>query len=203
MLLILCMGTLHPWEARREKNGPRSSGLPSSLLPLPRRLTRSVCSAHPSTPRYAPHPLKTEYVITNTIVHPGEVSRLRVVPQAPQCVVTHSSESEKVYLWNLDKQANHGPESHEQPQQPDLILEGHQDMGSDTFYYALAVDKGKEPLVISGGSDKKVLMWSLEDYVTSLSGSGGDKDAAMDTGTAQTLQPRAEYKGHTVSLMSV
>jgi histone-binding protein RBBP4 len=38
-----------------------------------------------------------------TIVHPGEVNKIRELPQHPEIIVTHTDAPE-LYVWNVDRQ---------------------------------------------------------------------------------------------------
>ena len=48
----------------------------------------------------------------------------------------------------------------DQLSKPDLILSGHEENAP----FALEVSTADEPLVLSGGEDKKVLLWNIEDF---------------------------------------
>ena len=41
--------------------------------------------------------------VAKTIVHPGDVNKIRELPQQPGVVVTHTDEP-NVYVWNVERQ---------------------------------------------------------------------------------------------------
>jgi WD40 repeat protein len=54
------------------------------------------------------------------------------------------------------------------PSVPDLTLQGHVERSDcNTLYYALDCSQ-HNPLIISGGSDQKICLWSIEDYCSTL-----------------------------------
>ncbi|XP_074578271.1 WD-40 repeat-containing protein MSI4-like [Curcuma longa] len=97
-----------------------------------------------------------------TIVHPGEVNRIREFPQNSKIVATHT-DSPEVFIWDVDAQPDCGDRLGDAECQPDLILKGHQSNAE----YALAMCNS-EPLVLSGGKDKLVVLWCINDHVSSL-----------------------------------
>lgn len=48
----------------------------------------------------------------------------------------------------------------DQLSRPDLVLSGHEENAP----FALEVSTTDDPLVLSGGEDKKVLLWNIEDF---------------------------------------
>lgn len=88
------------------------------------------------------------------IIHPGEVNKVREIPQHPSVVVTHT-DAPQLYVWNTDTQphrnAEKGAEGSRRPSVPDITLEGHEDDAE----FALGISS-VQPLVTSGGRDKKV-----------------------------------------------
>ncbi|KIZ06543.1 histone-binding protein RBBP4 [Monoraphidium neglectum] len=40
-----------------------------------------------------------------TVIHPGEVNKIRELPQHPEVLITHTDAPE-LYVWNIDKQPN-------------------------------------------------------------------------------------------------
>jgi histone-binding protein RBBP4 len=128
-----------------------------------------------------------------TLIHPGEVNKVLELPQQQSIVVTHS-DSPDVFVWNFDKQkdrisdlAQSSAEGRRVSQQ-DVTLKGH----TDNAQFALAMCN-IEPLVASGGSDAKVLVWNLED------GGGAAGLTATSTssnGQPTELHPRAAFRGH-------
>lgn len=102
-------------------------------------------SEHSKSPHVS-RPLKT-------IMHPGEVNRMREVPQHPHVLVTHT-DAARLYVWNTDTQPDRtGVKSTSSKQQSvaDLVLEGH----TQNAEFAVGISSAA-PLVASGGKDKKV-----------------------------------------------
>ncbi|CAD7695435.1 unnamed protein product, partial [Ostreobium quekettii] len=89
--------------------------------------------------------------VQKAIIHPGEVNKLRDVPQHPDLIVTHTDAPE-LFVWNVDKQpVRSGPaDRRSHASVPDLILEGHQENAE----YALGISS-ERPMVASGGRDRK------------------------------------------------
>ncbi|CAN0901258.1 WD-40 repeat-containing protein MSI4 [Linum grandiflorum] len=136
-----------------------------------------------------------------TIIHPGEVNRIRELPQNSRIVATHT-DSPDVLIWDVETQPNRHAVLGATNSRPDLILTGHQDNAE----FALAMCP-TEPFVLSGGKDKSVVLWSIQDHITSSAsdpakspGSGGSiikrsdgNDKALD---GPTVGPRGIYQGH-------
>ncbi|XAR49944.1 hypothetical protein NMG60_11004130 [Bertholletia excelsa] len=142
-----------------------------------------------------------------TIIHPGEVNRIRELPQNSKIVATHT-DSPDVLIWDVETQPNRHAVLGAQDSRPDLILTGHQDNAE----FALAMCP-IEPLVLSGGKDKSVVLWSIQDHISCLAadqvsgkspgasstsskstpkvGANGDK-----TADSPTVGPRGIYQGH-------
>ncbi|TKY72798.1 WD-40 repeat-containing protein MSI4 [Spatholobus suberectus] len=136
-----------------------------------------------------------------TIIHPGEVNRIRELPQNSKIVATHT-DSPDVLVWDVENQPNRHAVLGATNSRPDLILTGHQDNAE----FALAMCP-TEPYVLSGGKDKTVVLWSIEDHITSAatdsksggsiikpnpkSGEGNDK-----TADGPSVGPRGIYCGH-------
>eukprot|EP00887_Chlorella_sp_A99_P002859 scaffold6.g2859.t1 len=135
---------------------------------------------------------------TCTIIHPGEVNRIRELPQHPHVVVTHT-DAPQLYVWNTSTQpardSGKGARDGRLPSIADLVLDGHRDDAEFALGAATAA-----PLVASGGRDKKVLVWSLEDHATSLAATapaaGGAPPPVAGGRRAATLAPRATLAGH-------
>ncbi|CAI9114323.1 OLC1v1015026C1 [Oldenlandia corymbosa var. corymbosa] len=116
-----------------------------------------------------------------TIIHPGEVNRIRELPQNSKIVATHT-DSPDVLIWDVESQPNRhailgATESH-----PDLVLTGHQDNAE----FALAMCP-TEPFVLSGGKDKSVVLWSIHDHISSLAVNQA-ATKSPGSGAANTLQ---------------
>ncbi|KAB5552589.1 hypothetical protein DKX38_009900 [Salix brachista] len=80
-----------------------------------------------------------------TIIHPGEVNRIRELPQNSKIVATHT-DSPDVLIWDVEAQPNRHAVLGATNSRPDLILTGHQDNAE----FALAMCP-TEPYVLSGG----------------------------------------------------
>ncbi|XP_061952171.1 WD-40 repeat-containing protein MSI4-like [Populus nigra] len=138
-----------------------------------------------------------------TIIHPGEVNRIRELPQNSKIVATHT-DSPDVLIWDVEAQPNRHAVLGATNSRPDLILTGHQDNAE----FALAMCP-TDPYVLSGGKDKLVVLWSIQDHITSSAsdpatkspGSGGSiikktgdgSDKATD---GPSVGPRGIYHGH-------
>ncbi|KAL4574097.1 hypothetical protein LXL04_020920 [Taraxacum kok-saghyz] len=108
-----------------------------------------------------------------TIIHPGEVSRIRELPQNSKIVATHT-DSPDVLIWDVEAQPNRHAVLGATESRPDLILTGLQEKAE----FALAMCQS-EPFVLSGGKGKSVVLWSIHDHISSLAtespGSNGPK----------------------------
>ncbi|GAX75310.1 hypothetical protein CEUSTIGMA_g2755.t1 [Chlamydomonas eustigma] len=135
------------------------------------------------------------------VYHPGEVNKIREIPQHPELLVTHT-DSPELYLWNMEKQPNRSREkgsskASNAPNTPDLRLTGHEEEAlfplatSDTSSY-----------VASGGSDKLVLLWSLQDNMeTLLAGTVGTSSGKG--GKSPELSARTILRGHSNTIEDV
>lgn len=137
--------------------------------------------------------------VRKTIYHPGEINRLRECLSHPDWVATHT-DSQLTYVWNIQTQKDRkAKDPSQEPNMPDIILKGHMDYAE----YALA--SGREPGVAcfaSGGKDKLVCLWALDDVITSLSQTGGVGRTSVNSGGlgsvgTQELDPRTTFRGHT------
>ncbi|KAL2493235.1 WD-40 repeat-containing protein MSI4 [Abeliophyllum distichum] len=120
-----------------------------------------------------------------TIIHPGEVNRIRELPQNCKIVATHT-DGPDVLIWDVENQHNRPSCSGASPSRPDLALTGHQ----DTAEFALAMCTA-EPFVLSGGKDKSVVLWSIHDHISSLADRG-----AVRSSDIPTVQARGIFQGH-------
>ncbi|KAJ7955889.1 WD-40 repeat-containing protein MSI4-like [Quillaja saponaria] len=142
-----------------------------------------------------------------TIIHPGEVNRIRELPQNSKIVATHT-DSPDVLIWDVEAQPNRHAVLGATNSHPDLILTGHQDNAE----FALAMCP-TEPYVLSGGKDKSVVLWSIQDHISSAAtdsaapkspGSGGSiikqntkpGDGSGKTADGPSVGPRGIYYGH-------
>ncbi|GAB2293386.1 WD-40 repeat-containing protein msi4 [Dionaea muscipula] len=112
-----------------------------------------------------------------TIIHPGEVNRIRELPQNSNIVATHT-DSPDVLVWDVETQPNRHASLGTTDSRPDLILTGHQDNAE----YALAMCSS-EPLVLSGGKDKTVVLWSIHDHISTLATESGSTKSPGSSGT--------------------
>ena len=98
-----------------------------------------------------------------TIIHPGEVNKIREFEASPELFVTHTDAPE-LFVWNADSQPHRktGPNIDTEkdgattPSTPDLVLVGHEENAE----FALAVHRERFH-VASGGKDQHVLIWNL------------------------------------------
>ncbi|KAG1673556.1 hypothetical protein FOA52_003856 [Chlamydomonas sp. UWO 241] len=127
------------------------------------------------------------------LYHPGEVNKIREIPGHPHLVVTHT-DSPELYVWNTDTQPDRGRAAKEksakaEPSKPDLRLVGHK----EDAMFPLATSAAA-PFIASGGSDKLVLLWSLEDSMSKL---------LAGTAGGANLPARSTLKGHTATVEDV
>ncbi|CAK7356853.1 unnamed protein product [Dovyalis caffra] len=149
-----------------------------------------------------------------TIIHPGEVNTIRELPQNSNIVATHT-DSPDVLIWDVDAQPNRHAVLGATESRPDLILTGHKDYAE----FALAMCP-TEPFVLSGGKDKSVVLWSIQDHVSTLaaepglskspgSGNFNSKPASKSGGgndkstKSPSIGPRGVYQGHTDTVEDV
>ncbi|CAA7027542.1 unnamed protein product [Microthlaspi erraticum] len=132
-----------------------------------------------------------------TIIHPGEVNRIRELPQNSKIVATHT-DSPAVLIWDTETQPDRDAVLGAPLSRPDLMLTGHQDNAE----FALAMCP-TEPLVLSGGKDKLVVLWSIQDHITTA-GSGSISPGSCIKQTVEcsdnlggrSVDPRGVYHGH-------
>ncbi|XP_008793220.1 WD-40 repeat-containing protein MSI4-like isoform X1 [Phoenix dactylifera] len=141
-----------------------------------------------------------------TIIHPGEVNRIRELPQSSKIIATHT-DSPDVLIWDVEAQPDRHVARNVSESLPDLILTGHQDNAE----YALAMCP-LEPLVLSGGKDKSVVLWSIHDHVSVLAEASSDKSPGVSpeslsnkqsieagdekNSESPTIGPRGVFQGH-------
>ncbi|CAK9174490.1 unnamed protein product [Ilex paraguariensis] len=119
-----------------------------------------------------------------TIIHPGEVNRIRELPQNSKIVATHT-DSPDVLIWDVETQPNRHAVLGATESRPDLILTGHQDDAE----FALAMCP-TEPFVLSGGKDKSVVLWSIHDHISTLAADSG-ATKSPGSGSANIKTPKA------------
>ncbi|PHT75788.1 WD-40 repeat-containing protein MSI4 [Capsicum annuum] len=129
-----------------------------------------------------------------TIIHPGEVNRIRELPQNKNIVATHTDGPE-VLIWDIEAQPNKHAVYGAAASRPDLVLSGHQDNAE----FALALCP-MEPFVLSGGKDKTVVLWSIEDHISTLAAdapkSGGSGGSIIKCADNPSIEPRGIFQGH-------
>ncbi|KAL4194635.1 hypothetical protein AMTRI_Chr05g60440 [Amborella trichopoda] len=150
-----------------------------------------------------------------TIIHPGEVNRIRELPQNSKIVATHT-DSPDVLIWDVEAQPNRHAILGASDSRPDLILTGHKDNAE----FALAMCP-TDPYVLSGGKDKSVVLWSIEDHISAAAAeapstkspgvpsSSGSKSNTKTVGPSDkildspAIGPRGIYKGHSDTVEDV
>uniref|UniRef100_A0A0E0JN42 Histone-binding protein RBBP4-like N-terminal domain-containing protein n=1 Tax=Oryza punctata TaxID=4537 RepID=A0A0E0JN42_ORYPU len=143
-----------------------------------------------------------------TIIHPGEVNRIRELPQNSKIIATHT-DSPDVLIWDVEAQPNRQaqlaqmesrPDLVPPDSRPDLILRGHKDIAE----FALAMCPA-EPYVLSGGKDKSVVWWSIQDHISALGdssktesspGASGSKGKIANDKDSPKVDPRGIFLGH-------
>ncbi|XP_058774193.1 WD-40 repeat-containing protein MSI4-like [Vicia villosa] len=133
-----------------------------------------------------------------TILHPGEVNRIREFPLDMNIIATHT-DSPHVLIWNVESQPNRNAVLGAPTSVPDLVLTGHKDNAE----FALAMCS-TEPFVLSGGRDKHVVLWSIHDHIASLATEAGPDakqgsnvgGSGEKTAESPSVGPRGIYRGH-------
>ncbi|CAM8954305.1 unnamed protein product [Rhodiola kirilowii] len=124
-----------------------------------------------------------------TIIHPGEVNRIRELPQNSNIIATHT-DSPDVLIWDVESQPNRQAVLGATASHPDLILTGHQDNAE----FALAMCP-TEPFVLSGGKDKSVVLWSIHDHISSLSTDAGSAKSSKSGGSGSKSTSKVAMGG--------
>mmetsp|Transcript_13287 Transcript_13287/g.21698 ORF Transcript_13287/g.21698 Transcript_13287/m.21698 type:complete len:503 (+) Transcript_13287:169-1677(+) len=128
--------------------------------------------------------------VLKTIIHPGEVNRIRTSSRHESLIATHT-DSEIVFLWDVDKQEDRdmGGKQNEGKSTlanvPTLALTGHKAKAE----FALEFSRSSDHL-LSGGSDNLVCLWDLADY-------GSSSGSAPSNGYENTLEAAHVFEGHT------
>lgn len=129
-----------------------------------------------------------------TILHPGEVNRIREFALNTNIVATHT-DSPHVLIWDVESQPNRNAVLGAPVSRPDLVLTGHKDNAE----FALAMCS-TEPFVLSGGRDKLVVLWSIHDHIATLATEAGanvKQDSNSEKATeSSSIGPRGIYRGH-------
>jgi len=173
--------------------------------------------------------------VKKRISHPGEICSIRQCPQHADLVATQTH-SPEVYIWNVRTQPSKRAKREAVPEatgdadskagdrivrssgssitssMADLTLTGHE--GGRGEYRALEFSR-KSPLLMSGGSDKSVCVWSLGDVESlglSDSSSGGenvgDKRKRQDLeascqASSTHIRCRDRFIGHVATIEDV
>ncbi|KAL0426896.1 UNVERIFIED_CONTAM: WD-40 repeat-containing protein MSI4 [Sesamum latifolium] len=136
-----------------------------------------------------------------TILHPGEVNRIRELPQNKNIVATHT-DCPEVLIWDVESQPNRHALLGAADSRPDLVLTGHQDNAE----FALAMCPA-EPFVLSGGKDKSVVLWSIQDHVSTLAAdttqSAEAASSIVKAADNSTVGPRGVFEGHSDTVEDV
>jgi histone-binding protein RBBP4 len=152
-------------------------------------------------------PFVTPY---KTLIHPGEVNKIRELPAHPSLVATHTDAPE-VLLWNIETQPNRKMDAGRagvevEHSVPDLTLTGH----TDNAPFALASCFGQDHKFASGGTDKLVLLWDVADHQSTLcaravKAEGDERPVASVEAAKQppALGARAVFHGHTADVEDV
>ncbi|KAL5577119.1 hypothetical protein UlMin_018818 [Ulmus minor] len=144
-----------------------------------------------------------------TIIHPGEgcVNRIRELAQNSKIVGTHS-DSPDVLIWDIKAQPNRHVVLGAASSSTDLLLIVHKDNAE--FPLAMCPT---DPFVLSGGKDKSVVLWSIQDQISTLAsestpakspGSGGTNINLASKGAGNnykltdspSIGPQGIYYGH-------
>ncbi|XP_057506328.1 WD-40 repeat-containing protein MSI4-like [Actinidia eriantha] len=130
-----------------------------------------------------------------TIIHPGEVNRIRELPQNNSIVATHT-DCPEVLIWDVEAQPNRHAVLGAVDSRPDLVLTGHQENAE----FALAMCPA-EPFVLSGGRDKSVVLWSIHDHVSTLTTDAATKSprssgSIIKAADNSSVGPRGIFQGH-------
>ncbi|KAK2368789.1 WD-40 repeat-containing protein MSI4 [Trifolium repens] len=133
-----------------------------------------------------------------TILHPGEVNRIRELPTNTNIVATHT-DSPNVMIWSVESQPNRTVVMGAPTSTPDLVLTGHKDNAE----FALAMCS-TEPFVLSGGRDQYVVLWCIQDHIATLAAEvdPDDKQSTNVGGSSEkaakspSVGPRGIYRGH-------
>jgi len=130
-----------------------------------------------------------------TILHKGEVNKMRELPENPSIVATHS-DAKEVYIWHFDRQPNRAADKKDWKRLsvPDLTLTGH----TENAEFALSTSSAA-PYVASGGQDTNVLLWNLADYDNgSLMNPQGTSSEGAQLAANTTLQGHEQVVGDLV-----
>ncbi|KAI9109577.1 hypothetical protein K1719_019631 [Acacia pycnantha] len=134
------------------------------------------------------------------IIHPGEVNRIREIPENKNLLVVHTDRPE-VLIWDIEAQPARHAIPGAEPSLPNLILAGH----TADAQFALATSPS-QPYVLSGGKDMNVVLWSLNDQITSLAAEPNYRLGSHYFGYRNynpVVTPRGIFRGHTNTVEDV
>ncbi|KAL5647395.1 hypothetical protein ACJX0J_041750, partial [Zea mays] len=102
-------------------------------------------------------------------------------------------------IWDVEAQPNIHVVLGASESRPDLILTGHKENAE----FALAMCPA-EPYVLSGGKDKSVVLWSIQDHISALGDSSSSPGASGSKQSVKTanekeipkVDPRGIFHGH-------
>lgn len=135
--------------------------------------------------------------VAKTILHPGEVNKVVDIPQYPGVVVTHSDAPE-VYVWNMNTQPDRVASPKDMKASvADVVLVGH----AENAEFALGRSDVK-PLVASGGKDRNVLVWNIDNVPMGGHGTTLSPDTVLE-GHEDTVEDVTFKPGSCVEVASV
>mmetsp|Transcript_5975 Transcript_5975/g.14450 ORF Transcript_5975/g.14450 Transcript_5975/m.14450 type:complete len:494 (-) Transcript_5975:181-1662(-) len=126
---------------------------------------QSVAKKLDSTPS-SPSSSSSSFKVETEILHLGEITNIAQCDGKRNLVATQTHAPD-VYLWDMKAGASEAG--------PLLTLLGHEDTGSALRYYRALCFSSKDTILISGGSDQSVCLWSLEDITNGTVTSNGSR----------------------------
>ncbi|XP_024542492.1 WD-40 repeat-containing protein MSI4 [Selaginella moellendorffii] len=173
---------------------------PNTLVVVNCEIIKPRYAAHESLSQFNEEARSPYIKRLKTVIHPGEVNRIRDLPQLSSKVVATHTDKPEVYVWNLESQPNRSPAPGASPSKPDMVLTGH----TANAEYALALCSC-EPFVLSGGQDRKVLLWDINDAVSGLNTPGRPTMNSGGTGMISSTHVSATgiFKGHSKTVEDV
>eukprot|EP00494_Astrolonche_serrata_P024873 UN25133 len=133
------------------------------------------------------------------IIHPGPVTRIKSMPQFPHTVATHTRHK-YTFLWNTSTQHDRNTLSpNSDPNTPQLILKGHRDNATRALDFNVHCH-----FVCSGGADKRVCVWGIDDYETCLSKDDAPQDEFVPLSRpSPKIKPACVFRGHDSTVTEV
>ncbi|XP_041997385.1 WD-40 repeat-containing protein MSI4-like [Salvia splendens] len=115
---------------------------------------------------------------------------------------SNTTSRNRVFIWDVEAQPNRRAILGAEESRPDLVLSGHQDIAE----FALAMCRA-EPFVLSGGRDKSVVLWSIQDHVSTLANAGTQSaesaSSIIKAADNSTVGSRGIFQGHTDTVEDV